>query len=73
MTDTPNYTNEVFNIFLAGDVKEAVQNIVDKDGPHLVTAVTFGGMFLMMMAEFGYSDPKDVWQDLAQYHDLRNS
>lgn len=75
MVDQPNYWQEVFDIFTAnpGDAKASVSQLKEKGGTHLDVAITFGGMFLMVMAEHGYTDPHEVWEAVANYEDLRNS
>lgn len=75
MTDQPNYWQEVFDIFVAheGNPKGAVSAVIEKGGNHLNVAVNFGGMFMMIMAAHGYTDPHEVWEAVANYEDMRNS
>ena len=75
MTDQPNYWQEVFDIFVThkGNPKGGVAAVREKGGEHLNVAVTFGGMFLMIMAAHGYKEPKEVWDAVADYEDMRNS
>lgn len=75
MADQTNYWQEVFDIFYGneGPAQDAVDAIKEKGGKHLDVAVSFGGMFLMIMAEHGYKDPHEVWEAVAAYEDMRNS
>lgn len=73
MAEETDYSQQIFEIFISSEPREAVQTIIDKDGDLLKSAVTSGGLLLLLMAEFGYSNPKDVWEDLANYRDLRES
>ena len=75
MADQTNYWQEVFDIFYNNDgpAQDAVNTIKEKGGKHLDLAVSFGGMFMMIMAHHGYTTPKEVWEAVANYEDLRNS
>lgn len=75
MTDQTDYWQEVFDIFVEhqGNPKGAVEAIKEKGGTHLALTISFGGMFLMIMAAHGYTDPHEVWEAVANYEDLRNS
>ena len=75
MTDQPNYTQEVFDIFYnnEGTAQDAVNTLKEKGGKHLDLAISFGGMLLMIMGHNNYTDPYEVWEAVANYEDMRNS
>lgn len=75
MTDQTDYWQDVFDIFYNNRVpaQDAVDAIKERGGKHLDLAVAFGGMFMMIMAHHDYTDPKEVWEAVANYEDMRNS
>jgi hydroxyethylthiazole kinase-like sugar kinase family protein len=70
-----NATDKVFAITTRSDITamERIETIIEGDTEVLQTAVGLGCMLLLMMAQYGYHDAKDMWDDLAYYHDLRDS
>ena len=70
MTDQPNVLQETFDVFVAnpGNPKKSVEDLIALGGKHLDTAISYGGMMMMIMAAYGYGDPRQVWDDLEYYH-----
>jgi hydroxyethylthiazole kinase-like sugar kinase family protein len=70
-----NATNKVFDIATFPDLTatERIETIIHGETEVLQAAVGLGCMLLLMMAQYGYHDAKDMWDDLAYYHDLRDS
>lgn len=75
MTDQPNILQETFDVFVAnpGNPQKSVTDIIALGGLHLDTAISYGGMMMMIMAAHDYNDPRQVWETVANYENLRNS
>lgn len=76
MTDQPNILQETFDVFVSnpGNPQKSVTDIIALGGLHLDTAISYGGMMMMMiMAARDYNDPRQVWETVANYEDLKHS
>ena len=75
MTEDTNYVQEVFDLFYnsKGSVQDSVEELKAKGGKHLDVAISYGGMLMAIMAYNGYGNPRQVWEAVANYEDMRKS
>lgn len=66
-----NRMQEVFDILWSNqdNPNKGVEEVIEKGGDTLKSAVALGGMLLMIMAENNYTDPQQVWDTVAAYED----
>lgn len=70
-----NTITDLYSIFLSnpGEPKKSVRQVLDLGGAHVETSIALAGLLLFIIAENNYTDPKEVWEAVANYEDMRKS